>query len=80
MIVTTRDLFTIEGFSRRRGFCRGGARRWFQSHGLDWRGFVREGIDADALAATGDGLALALVDWAKKRAAQQTGASRGRQA
>lgn len=66
MIVTTRHLFTIPGFSRRRGFCRSGARAWFQAHGLDWGSFVREGIPAQTLAATGDGLALALVAWAHK--------------
>ena len=67
MIVTTRDLFTVPGFSPRPGFCRSGARDWFRAHGLDWRDFVAHGIDADKLAATGDALALALVDWARKR-------------
>lgn len=67
MIVTTRDLFTIPGYSPRPGFCRGGARDWFRAHGLDWAAFVRDGIDEAALTATGDGLALALVAWAHKR-------------
>lgn len=64
MIVTTSHLFTIPGFSRRRGFCRGGARTWFRAHGLDWGAFVRDGIPAERLEATGDGLAIALVNWA----------------
>lgn len=66
MIVTTVHLFTIPGYSRRRGFCRGGARKWFRAHGFDWSQFVREGIAAERLAATGDGLALALVSWARE--------------
>lgn len=66
MIVTIRHLFTIPGFSRRRGFCRGQARVWFQAHGLDWREFVRNGIPAHVLEATGDALAVALVCWAKE--------------
>lgn len=66
MIVTTRHLFTIPGFSRRPGFCRGGARHWAQAHGIDWHDFVVNGIDADKLTATGDGFALALVAWAKQ--------------
>lgn len=66
MIVTTQHLFTIPGFSRRRGFCRSGARSWFQRHGLDWKEFVRDGIDAARLEATGDGLACALVRWARE--------------
>ena len=66
MIVTTRHLFTIPGFTRRRGFCRSGARAWFARHSLDWQAFVRHGIDATELEATGDGLALALVRWARE--------------
>lgn len=66
LVVTTRHLFTIPGFSRRNGFCRGGARAWFVRHGLDWNGFVRNGIPAADLAATGDGLAMAVIEWARK--------------
>lgn len=66
LTVTTRHLFTIPGFSPRKGFCRGKSRAWFNRHGLDWRAFVRDGIPAETLEATGDGLALALVEWARK--------------
>jgi hypothetical protein len=66
MIVTTRHLFTIPGYSRRPGFCRGGARRWAAAHGIDWCDFVRHGIAAEKLEAIGDAFALALVAWAKK--------------
>lgn len=75
MIVTTRDLFTIPGFSRRPGFCRGGARRWFAAHGLDWSGFVKQGIEAEILVATGDAMALALVEWARTRVMHSEGAA-----
>lgn len=70
MIVTTRDLFTIPGYSKRPGFCRGGARQWFHAHDLDWSHFVAHGINAEVLEATGDGMALALVAWARKRTGQ----------
>lgn len=66
MIVTTRHLFTIPGYSKRPGFCRSGARNWFRSHGIDWRSFVQDGVSAETLEATGDGLALALVKWARE--------------
>jgi hypothetical protein len=66
VIVTTRHLFTIPGYSKRPGFCRGGSRDWFVAHGLDWHDFVKNGIDSAKLEATGDGLALALVKWAKE--------------
>jgi hypothetical protein len=77
VIVTRAHLFSIPGYSARPGFCRGGARAWFRAHGMDWTDFVRNGIAADALTATGDGLALALVDWAQQCAAQE--AADGRQ-
>ncbi len=66
MIVTARHLFTIPSRNPRNGYCRGQSREWFRRHGLDWRDFVRNGIAAETLEATGDGLALALVDWARK--------------
>lgn len=66
LIVTTRHLFTVPGYSPRPGFCRGKSRDFFRAHNLDWQAFVREGIPAEELEATGDGLALALVAWARK--------------
>lgn len=71
LIVTRQHLFTIPGYSPRPGFCRGGARQWFAAHELDWQDFIRNGIAAGVLEATGDGLALALVAWA--RACEQRG-------
>lgn len=66
LIVTTKHLFTIPGYSSRPGFCRGKSREWFARQGLDWRAFVRHGIDADILRGTGDGLAIAVAGWAEK--------------
>lgn len=64
MIITRRHLFTVPGHSERPGFCRGGSRRWMRAHGIDWRTFVRQGIDESEFLTTGDPLALALVKWA----------------
>lgn len=66
LIVTLGHLNTVPGFSKRPGFCRAGARRFFAAHGLDWSDFVLRGIHADKLTATGDAMALALVDWARR--------------
>jgi hypothetical protein len=66
MIVTTRHLFSIPGFSRRHGFCRSGSRKWARAHGIDWSDFVRNGIEAQRLEAIGDAFALALVKWARQ--------------
>lgn len=73
VIVTRQDLFTIQGFSRRPGFCRGQSRTWFRSHGFDWTHFIKHGIEDEKLEATGDALALALVAWARKRVEQAHG-------
>lgn len=74
MKVTVTHLRSVPGFSSRGGFCLTGARRWFARHGLDWRVFIRDGIDAAALEATGDPLAKAVVAHARST----EGASHGR--
>lgn len=76
LIVTHRHLFTIPGLTRRPGFCRGQSRAWFQRHGLDWRAFVRDGIPAEQLLATGCGMAEALVAWARECEAKESGGGR----
>lgn len=81
LIVTHVHLFTIPGYSKRNGFCRGKSRDWFRAHGLDWRQFIAHGLPADAFERTGDGLALALVKWAREceaRAATQGAEDDGR--
>lgn len=67
LIVTMQDLRTIPGLTRRGGFCAPNARAWAARYGLDFRAFVRHGIDADVLLATGDGFAVRLVEWARQR-------------
>lgn len=39
------------------GYCARGVKRWFGDHGLDFRAFLRDGIDSDELLSTGDALA-----------------------
>jgi len=65
MIVTTKHLFTIPGFSPRPGFCRGRSKDWFRAHGLNWRDFVRNGIPIEKLEAT-DAMGQALAAWARE--------------
>lgn len=49
--------------------CAGGTRQFFARYGLDWSSFLRDGIPADKLAATGDALADGVVALARKEAA-----------
>lgn len=65
LIVTGTHLVTIPGHSTSRGFCVPLSRTWFKRQGLDFRDFIRNGIDAEILLATGDGMAIALVEWAR---------------
>lgn len=49
--------------------CFQGARPWFARHGLNWQAFLREGLEAEVLAATGDALALRVIAIAEAREA-----------
>lgn len=43
---------------RRAGHCAVGIKRWFDAQGLDFKSFLKDGIDDDVLRATGDGQVL----------------------
>ncbi len=60
IVVTLKD-------ARELGYCSRGMRDWFQRHGLDWSRFIREGLPADDLLATGDAMAGALVEHVRGR-------------
>jgi hypothetical protein len=49
------------------GYCHKGARVFFARHGLDWSDFVKHGVDEDTLLATGDAMAVRLVEHARSR-------------
>ena len=51
---------------RQANLCAAGTRSWFVNHGFDWTSFLVDGIAAEKLAATGDALALRVVEIAKK--------------
>lgn len=46
-------------------YCKPGAQDWWQRQGLDWRDFCKHGIDAQTLIATGDPMALRVVEIAR---------------
>ena len=48
------------------GYCIRGAKVWCARHGIDFAKFVREGIEADRLLATGDQLAIDLVSFSRQ--------------
>lgn len=73
MIVTRLHMRTIKGYGKKTGFCAEGGRQWFARYGLDWSDFVKNGIAAERLLATGDALAAALVEHAKQEEASKYG-------
>lgn len=65
-MVTVQHLHSVPDFTGRAGFCARGARQWAVLHGFDWSAFVRDGVPASALVATGDAMALRLVAHARQ--------------
>ena len=60
VIVTIDDVRAV-------GLCVNGSRTWFERHGLDFRAFLRKGLDAETLLATNDAMALSVVEHARTR-------------
>lgn len=52
---------------RAAGHCVLGARGWFERHDLDWKAFLRDGADPDVLLATGDALAVQVIERKQER-------------
>lgn len=46
------------------GYCNRGARRWLADRGVSWAEFLRDGVDAEVLLASGDSMALKAVELA----------------
>lgn len=54
MIITITDI-------RLAGHCVSGARAWAKAYDIDFRDFIKNGIDAEVLLATGDAMAEQVV-------------------
>lgn len=50
---------------RQAKMCSHGARKFFARHNLDWSAFLREGIPAEQLEATGDVMAIRVCEVAR---------------
>lgn len=53
------------------GHCPSGVRAWFKRNDLDFRKFMREGITASDMLATGDGMGAQVVARISKRKGSQ---------
>ncbi len=65
LIITVEDLRRLRN-AKGDAFCIPGIRKWTEAHGVDFAKFIREGIPAEELIATGDQLAMDIVELAKK--------------
>ena len=63
----SRDVIVTIDDVRAAGLCVNGTRVWFARHDLDFRTFLREGCAAETLLATGDAMALRVVERAHIR-------------
>jgi hypothetical protein len=65
-IITVTDI-------RNAGHCAAGIKRWFDEHELNFRDFLKNGIDAEILIASGDELALQSVEHARAHRGRANG-------
>ena len=52
---------------RRVALCSRGARRWFERYGLDFKDFLRNGLPASVIEATGDAFGKTVADGVRAR-------------
>lgn len=65
MIITIEHVHAVPAWNGRQGYCHAKSREFFARHGLDWWHFLQHGIDAEVLRATGDALAIRVVEFAE---------------
>ncbi len=72
LLITAEHLASVPALNGKTGYCARGARLLCQRYGIDWSEAVRnKGIRASRLIATGDALALRLVEHAEQMEAQR---------
>ncbi len=64
MNITLQHIRTVPSFNNKQGFCADKTKLFFKHHHLNFRDFVRHGIPEEELLATGDALAIKVVEWA----------------
>ncbi len=61
-LIVPKGLIITINDTRLAGHCVSGVKAWFEDYGLDFRTFIREGISAEKFLATGDALAVRIVE------------------
>jgi len=73
MIITLEHLHSVPTWTTRQGYCANSSRLFFKQYGLDWQDFINNGINEEELLATGNALAIHLVEHAHQQSAGLTG-------
>lgn len=60
VIVTMKDIRSCR-------MCSGGTREFFKRHGMDWNKFIKDGLPEEEFIATGDSMAMQVVEAARGR-------------
>lgn len=63
----TGDFIVTIADVRKSGHCASGAREFFESNNLDFRDFLKNGVKASVLLATGDARAVQVVNRTRER-------------
>lgn len=63
----TAEVMVTMQHARQAKMCSRGQRAFFMRHGLDWLEFLDKGIEASKLEATGDAMAMIVVEIARGR-------------
>lgn len=71
-LVTFDHMHSVPGMAGRPGYCNKGGRELVARYGMDWSEIVRDGgVLASRLMATGDALAIRLVEFARQEVARE---------
>lgn len=65
MKIYLNDVRSVPMPGRKPGYCVTGIRAFAERYGLDVRAFAREGIDEEVLLATGDAMAIHIVEYVR---------------
>lgn len=72
MIITLQHLRSTNTWTDKQGYCATSSRAFFKRYGLDWADFVANGIEEEKLLATGNALAINLVEFAHQQQTSQS--------
>lgn len=65
--ITLDDCRAVPSFGKKSGYCARGMRLWAEQNKLDFKDFLKNGIEIEKLRATNDPLALNIIEYVEKK-------------